>query len=92
MTRRHIQQRSRTSMNRITVDPVIVEKLGAVPGQTIVCDEQGRALGFFSPLTRATPLEELNLESPLSLEETQALRKDRTGKPLAEILDRLGLS
>jgi len=79
-------------MNHITVGPGIVEKLGAATAQSVVCDEQGRALGFFSPLARATPLEELNLESPLSLEETQALRKDRTGKPLAEILDRLGLS
>lgn len=79
-------------MNQITVDSQTVEKLGAMTGQSVVCDEQGRALGFFSPLARATPLEELNLESPLSLEETRALRKDRTGKPLAEILDRLGLS
>jgi len=80
------------SMNHITVGSEVVEQLGAVTSQAIVCDEQGRALGFFAPLARATPLDELNLESPLSVEETKALRKDRTGKPLTEILDRLGLS
>ena len=79
-------------MNQITVGPGIVEKLGAVTTQTLVCDEQGRALGFFAPLARATPREELNLECRCSLEETKALRKDSTGKPLAEILERLGLS
>lgn len=79
-------------MNQITVGPGIVEQLGTVTSQALVCDEQGRALGFFAPLARATPLDELNLESPLSVEATKSLRKDRTGKPLAEILERLGLS
>lgn len=86
------RQLSETSMNQFTVGPAIVQQLGAVTAQTVVCDEQGRALGFFSPLAQATPLEGLNLESPLSLEATNALRKDRTGKPLAEILESLGLS
>jgi hypothetical protein len=79
-------------MNQITVGSGVVEKFGALTGQAVVCDELGRALGFFSPLAQATPLEELNLDSPLSIEETRALRKDRTGKPLDEILNRLGLS
>jgi hypothetical protein len=36
-------------------------------------------------------VEDLNLEPPLSIVETEELRKkNRTGKPLKEILDRLG--
>ncbi len=35
--------------------------------------------------------DEWDLESPLSIEETEELRKIRTGKPLEEILRRLGL-
>jgi hypothetical protein len=32
----------------------------------------------------------LQLEPPLSIAETEELRKNRTGKPLEEILGRLG--
>ena len=56
-------------MNQITVGSGVVEKFGRLTGQTVVCDEQGRALGFFSPLAQATPMEILNLESPLSIED-----------------------
>jgi hypothetical protein len=33
---------------------------------------------------------ELQLEPPLSIAQTEELRKNRTGKPLEEILGRLG--
>jgi hypothetical protein len=32
-----------------------------------------------------------NLEPPLSIEETEKLRADKSGKPLSEILARLGI-
>jgi hypothetical protein len=79
-------------MKQITVGSGVVEKFGELIGQAIICDEQGRALGFYSPLAKATPLDELQLEPNLSMEELRELRKDRTGKPLSEILDRLGLA
>jgi hypothetical protein len=48
-------------------------------------------VGFFSPLRGRPRIEELQLEPPLSIAETHDLRKkNRTGKPLDEILGRLG--
>jgi hypothetical protein len=78
-------------MHEITVELALGEKLGQLAGQVILCDADGRALGFFSPLPDRPPLEALQLEPPLSIAETEELRKVRTGKPLAEILDRLGI-
>jgi DNA-binding CsgD family transcriptional regulator len=37
------------------------------------------------------PVEDLQLEPPLSIAETEELRKSRIGKPLSEILARLGI-
>jgi hypothetical protein len=82
-------------MRQIVVEPRLSRQLIDQTGQSILCDESGRALGFFSPLPRNTRLDDLNLESPLSIEETEELRKRRggkpVGKPLSEILSRLGL-
>ena len=55
-----------------------------------MCDEQGRMLGFFSPTPDRPPLAALQLEPPLSIAEVEAFRSVRTGKPLEEILKRLG--
>jgi hypothetical protein len=78
-------------MQQIVVDSVLGEKLGAASGQVVVCDSQGRVMGFFSPLRGHPPIEELQLEPPLSNAEMEELRKkNRTGKPLDEILKRLG--
>jgi hypothetical protein len=60
-------------------------------GQAVLCDSAGRALGFFSPISEPLPVDQLQLEPPLSIAETEELRKVRTGKPLEEILSRLGM-
>jgi hypothetical protein len=78
-------------MQEITVGPTLGEKLSELAGQVILCDSDGRALGFFSPLRGLPPVEELQLEPPLSIAETEQLRKVQTGKPLSEILARLGV-
>jgi hypothetical protein len=78
-------------MNQITIQSALSDQLARVPGDVVICDSTGRALGFFSPLPDSTRIEDLQLEPPLSIAETEALRKDRTGKPLEEILGRLGL-
>ena len=51
---------------------------------------KGGVLGFFSPTPDRPPLDALQLEPPLSIAEVEALRSVRTGKPLEEILNRLG--
>ena len=78
-------------MHEITVESALGEQLGRVPGQTIVCDTEGRVLGFFSPAPDRPKREDLNLEPPWTIEESRERSKARTGKPLSEILNRLGI-
>jgi hypothetical protein len=79
-------------MQQISVESNLGQKLGEVSNQVIVCDAGGRAIGVFSPLMDRPRVEDLQLEPPLSIAETEQLRKkNRTGKPLEEILGRLGL-
>ncbi len=78
-------------MQQITVEPTLGSQLSALQGQAIVCDSSGRALGLFSPLGEPVLIEDLQLEPPLSIAETEELRKNRTGKPLEEILAGLGI-
>jgi len=79
-------------MQLLTVESALGQKLDAMAGQVVVCDEGGRVLGLFSPIQDRPRVEDLQLEPPLSIAETEQLRKkNRTGKPLEEILGRLGL-
>ena len=79
-------------MHEITVDPGLVEKLGQLPGQAVLCDAEGHALGFFSPLKDRPLLEDLQLEPPTSVADIHERRKRGiVGKPLSEILGRLGI-
>jgi len=78
-------------MQQIAVEPGLGEKLGVLEGQAVLCDANGRALGLFPPLRTSVNVAELQLEPPLSIEETENVRKVRTGKPLEEILNRLGV-
>jgi hypothetical protein len=79
-------------MQEITVEPALGEQLGQLEGQAVLCDANGRALGFFSPLHDRPQVGDLQLEPPLSIAETEELRKIQSGKPLSEILARLGVS
>jgi hypothetical protein len=78
-------------MQQITVEPALGQKLGELGCQVVLCDTNGRALGFFSPFHERPRIDDLQLEPPRSIAETDELRKVRTGKPLDEILGRLGL-
>ncbi len=78
-------------MQEVTIEPSLSEKLGQLTGQAVLCDSDGRALGFFSPMRDRPLVKDLQLEPPLSIAETEELRKNRTGKPLSEILEKWGL-
>jgi hypothetical protein len=79
-------------MQQITIEAALGQKLGAVSKQAVVCDQDGKVLGFFMPIHDRPRIEDLQLEPPLSIAETEQLRqKNRSGKPLDEILGRLGL-
>jgi hypothetical protein len=77
-------------MQQITVESSVGQKLVEAAEQAVICDEQGRVLGFFSPVAGGLDVGDLQLEPPLSISQTEALRKNRTGKTLEEILRRLG--
>ena len=79
-------------MRQITVESTIRQTLGELSDQVAVCDTDGRVIGFFLPLKQRPRIEDLQLKPLLSIAETEALRQqNRTGKPLEEILGRLGL-
>jgi len=78
-------------MEKIIVESALGEKLAELDGQAVLCDSSGRAIGFFSPLGGCPRADDLRLEPPLSIAEINELRKDRSGKPLEEILNRLGI-
>jgi hypothetical protein len=84
-------QNGRT-MHQIVVESSLSQALGGLAGQAVICDTDGRALGFFSPLADRPLLQNLQLEPLLSIAETEELRKVCEGKPLEEILDRLGIT
>ena len=78
-------------MQEITVESALGEQLGELAGQAILCDPSGRILGFFSPLRDRLDVEDSQVEPPLSIAETEKLRTEQSGKPLTEILARLGI-
>jgi hypothetical protein len=77
-------------MQQIILESGVGKKLVEATGQAIVCDEQGRVLGLFSPILGRPAIGDLQLEPPLSISQIEELRKNRSGKPLEEILGRLG--
>jgi hypothetical protein len=79
-------------MQQITVASDVSRTLGKLPEQVLLCDVGGRALGFFSPLPDDSQAADLQLDPPLSVAEIEELRKNPTGRPLAEILANFGLS
>jgi hypothetical protein len=85
-------------MEKVPVDKDLVAKLSALKDEAILCDEQGRTLGYFSPAEAPMSLEEVIRTAPRSLEEIEeqmkkyaGKRPEEIGKPLHEILARLGL-
>jgi hypothetical protein len=79
-------------MQQITIAMDVGRALGELPEQVLLCDADGRALGFFSPLPGSPSVANLQLDPPLSVSEIEELRKSPTGRPLSEILAGLGLS
>ncbi|HZZ29586.1 MAG TPA: hypothetical protein VFE46_16435 [Pirellulales bacterium] len=71
-------------MTRVTIDSSLQAKLtGTDP--LILCTETGQVLGYFHPVPPPG-----TIKSPISDEELEELRKQRTGTPLADVLKRIG--
>lgn len=75
-------------MTTLIADAELLAKLHNLEGLVEVRDPSGRTLGYFHPVVQAGnggPV-----RSPFTDEEVQRRRQERTGRPLADILGRLG--
>jgi hypothetical protein len=76
-------------MTRLTVDAALLARLHNLDQTLEVCDESGRTLGYFHPVPAAG---HPPAPSPFSEEELRRRQQQRTGRSLAEILERLDRS
>jgi hypothetical protein len=67
-------------MTKLTVNADMQAKIAGLNDFAELCDESGRTLGYFFPPGTLTAL------SPFSDEEIERRRKDRSGRPLSDIL------
>lgn len=75
-------------MVKITLDSGLLEQLAPSDRTLEICDRFGRTVGYFHPAP-GRPVEKPSVRSPFSNEELQRRRQQRSGRPLAEILERL---
>ncbi len=73
-------------MTKLTVDPELRAKLGDFQELVELCDESGRVVGFFHPVAPRSEARISQTSSPISDDEIEVARQQRTGRPLAEIL------
>ena len=71
-------------MTKVIIDAATRANLHNLDTVLQVCDEDGHTLGYFHPTADGAPI-----RSPISDEEIERRRQQRTGKPLADILERL---
>ncbi len=76
-------------MSRVTVDAATMARLHNLSEFLIFCDESGRTLGYFHPGVPPESTAEGRITSPISDEELERRRKQRTGIPFSEVLKRL---
>jgi hypothetical protein len=76
-------------MNEVIVDAALKARLNNLDDVMKVRDESGRILGYFHPVIEPAAADEREIRSPVSLEELERRRGQRTGRALEEILDEL---
>jgi hypothetical protein len=78
-----------TVMSRITVDAATRARLHNLDEFLVFCDESGRTLGYFHPGIPPDSATTSKIKSPIPDEEIERRRKDRTGIPFSDVLNRL---
>jgi hypothetical protein len=73
-------------MTKVVLDTGFVSKLAGIRETALLCDQSGRVIGYFEPLEPPTGKGEDGTESPFSDEEIERFRKQRSGRPLHDIL------
>ena len=77
-------------MNAIALDSELRARLNGLDQQMMLTDENGTPVGFFLPVHDYRKLMLDALKIPLSAEEIERRRKEKTGSSLEEIWQRLG--
>jgi hypothetical protein len=77
-------------VTRLIVDAATLARLQNLQDLSELCDESGRVLGYFHPALSSGAAAPAERRSPFTDEELQHRRQQRTGRPLSEILERLG--
>ena len=76
-------------MTRVVVNADTAASLHNANGRIELCDDSGRTLGYFHP-PWYEQMSEADRRGPFSDEEIERRRKEKGGKPLSEILKRVG--
>lgn len=76
-------------MTKLMLEPALLSKLAGIHETAILCDQSGRAIGYFEPLEPPTGTGEDGTGSPFSDEEIERFRQQRSGRPLREVLAEL---
>ncbi|MBI1902733.1 MAG: hypothetical protein HYS13_16660 [Planctomycetia bacterium] len=77
-------------MTRLTIDDSLCAKLYGFAGPVELCDASGRIVGQFVPSPQSTAISRPEDGCPHTEEELQAARREKGGRPLAEIWKSLG--
>lgn len=73
-------------MTHVTVDASTLARMNQLADLLEFRNEQGQVLGYFHPLKLQS------VKSPLTRDELEQRRKDRTGRPLSEVIRDLSQS
>jgi hypothetical protein len=72
-------------MSKVIVDDVLGSKLGAYATTVELCDQSGRLLGHFVPVSREETISQPEDGCPYTEAELRAAIDERGGRTLAEI-------
>jgi hypothetical protein len=72
-------------MTSLTLDSSVLSRLNNLDGLTEFRDESGRVLGYFHPLMAARGASASH-RSPFTDEELRERQRQRSGKPLSDVL------
>ena len=73
-------------MTTVVLDSGALSKLAGVHQPAFVCDESGRAIGYFEPLEPPTGRGPNGAEPPFSDEQIEQFCQQRRGRSLTDIL------
>jgi hypothetical protein len=81
-----IPQTEETPMTKIVLDSSALAKLAGIRESAVLCDEAGRAIGYFQPLAPPVGKGRDGTDPPFSEHQIRQFRQQRSGRPLGDVL------